>query len=184
MMVDFKKKTLSSGLSLVMAPMATESVTVLGMVRAGSSDEKSNQYGGAHFLEHMVFKGTKKYPGVGDVSRAVEDVGGILNAFTGTEYTAFWVKAPAEAAPKPKAKAPAVLKNVRLSHPLLSESTISFIFFLVESIRNPSNIHSANCYLNIFFGTKNLGTVFGTDSTNKSEALSIALTGHSSVFSI
>lgn len=96
MMVDFKKKILSSGLSLVMAPMETESVAVLGMVRAGSSDEIEGQYGGAHFLEHMVFKGTKKYPKVGDISKAVEGVGGLQNAFTGDEYTGFWVKAPAE----------------------------------------------------------------------------------------
>jgi len=96
-MVDFKKKTLSSGLSLVMVPMETESATVLGMVRAGSSDEVKGQYGGAHFLEHMVFKGTKKYPKVGDIAKAVGNVGGVLNAFTNTEYTGFWVKVPAEA---------------------------------------------------------------------------------------
>lgn len=94
MMVDFKKKVLSSGLSLVMVPMETESVTVSGVVRAGSRDEIEGQYGGAHFLEHMVFKGTEKYPKVGDISREIEGIGGIQNAFTWNDMTGFWVKIP------------------------------------------------------------------------------------------
>lgn len=94
-MVGFRQVKLDSGLSVVLAPMATESVTVLGMVRVGSRDEVEGQFGGAHFLEHMVFKGTGKYPAVGDIAKAVEGVGGVQNAFTSTEQTSFFVKVPA-----------------------------------------------------------------------------------------
>jgi predicted Zn-dependent peptidase len=75
-----------------MVPMATESVTVLFLVRAGSRDEAEGQYGAAHFLEHFVFKGTKKYPKVNDVTKAVDRLGGKQNAFTWTDFTGFWVK--------------------------------------------------------------------------------------------
>jgi len=95
-MIEIEKKKLASGLTVIMVPMERESVTVLGMVRAGSRDEIEGEYGGAHFLEHMVFKGTKKFPEVGDIAKAVESVGGVQNAYTDNEMTGFWVKAPAD----------------------------------------------------------------------------------------
>lgn len=116
MMIDFKKKTLSSGLDLVMVPMGGESVTVSGVVRAGSRDEIEGQYGGAHFLEHMVFKGTKEYPRVGDIARAVEEMGGIQNAFTWNDVTAFWIKIP-----KKYLKKGLEIVGEMMSSPLLSE---------------------------------------------------------------
>lgn len=94
-MIDFEERELANGLTVLLAPMKMESVTVLGMVRAGSADEVGGEYGGAHFLEHMVFKGTRKFPRVGDIAKAVESVGGEQNAFTSGEHTGFWVKTPA-----------------------------------------------------------------------------------------
>lgn len=91
-MLRIEKQTLKSGLTVVTIPMETESVTVLTVVKAGSRDEKETQYGGAHFLEHFVFKGTKKYPKVNDISRAIDEIGGIQNAFTSSDYTGYWVK--------------------------------------------------------------------------------------------
>lgn len=83
---------LSSGLTLVMAPTPSESLTVLSLVRAGSRDEVKGQFGAAHFLEHFVFKGTKKYPKTNDVTKIVDALGGRQNAFTWTDFTGFWVK--------------------------------------------------------------------------------------------
>ncbi|MCK5073335.1 MAG: insulinase family protein [Bacteriovoracaceae bacterium] len=61
--------------------------------RAGSALEKKNDLGIAHFLEHMFFKGTKKYPGF-KIAQAIEGVGGELNAFTSFDYTCYYVNVP------------------------------------------------------------------------------------------
>ncbi len=62
-------------------------------VKAGSVDERADERGLAHLIEHMIFKGTKKR-GVGEISRAVEAAGGYLNAFTSYEHTCFYVVLP------------------------------------------------------------------------------------------
>lgn len=92
MEIKHKVKMLNNGLTVVGAPNQSESVTVLALVHAGSRDEAADQYGAAHFLEHFVFKGTRKYPNVNDVSRVVDGIGGRQNAFTWNDYTGYWVK--------------------------------------------------------------------------------------------
>jgi len=62
-------------------------------VEAGSIDERPNERGMAHLIEHMIFKGTEKR-GVGEISRDVEAAGGYLNAFTSFEHTCFYVVLP------------------------------------------------------------------------------------------
>ncbi len=84
---------LNNGLRVVLAPvMGLSSVTVLTLVGAGTRYETVANNGISHFLEHMVFKGTKEYPSAADISRAIDEVGGVFNAFTGKEYTGFYVK--------------------------------------------------------------------------------------------
>jgi predicted Zn-dependent peptidase len=86
-------KTLANGLSYVVAPIAgMKSVTVLVLVHAGTRFESAETNGISHFLEHMAFKGTKKYPEASDLALAVDSVGGLFNAFTGKEYTGYYVK--------------------------------------------------------------------------------------------
>ena len=92
MPLKVKRQVLNSGLNLITVPMATDSVTVLLMVRVGSRDETSALNGLSHFVEHMVFKGTSKWPTAMAMNRAIDSVGGAFNAFTGEEYTGFWVK--------------------------------------------------------------------------------------------
>jgi zinc protease len=62
-------------------------------VEAGSIDEKADERGMAHLIEHMIFKGTHKR-GVGEISREVEAAGGYLNAFTSFEHTCYYVVLP------------------------------------------------------------------------------------------
>jgi zinc protease len=62
-------------------------------VEAGSIDEKADERGMAHLIEHMIFKGTHKR-GVGEISREVEAAGGFLNAFTSFEHTCYYVVLP------------------------------------------------------------------------------------------
>lgn len=88
--------TLKSGLRVLTAPVeGTASVTVMVFAGAGSRYEIETERGMSHFLEHMFFKGGKKYKTTEEVSRAIDGVGGDFNAFTGKEYAGYYVKVEA-----------------------------------------------------------------------------------------
>lgn len=92
--MDFQKTILANGLRLVTIPMPSmESATVEVFVGAGTKHEKEKVNGLAHFLEHMVFKGTKSYPSAQAVAGAVDGIGGEINAHTSKETTAYYIKA-------------------------------------------------------------------------------------------
>ncbi len=61
--------------------------------RAGSTLEQKSNYGIAHFLEHMFFKGTSKRPGA-KIAHDVESFGGEINAFTSFDYTCYYINSP------------------------------------------------------------------------------------------
>jgi predicted Zn-dependent peptidase len=69
-----------------------ESVATVVLARTGSRYEKAETYGIAHFVEHMVFKGTKKYPTTKVLSEKIDGIGAQFNAFTGEEATAFYIR--------------------------------------------------------------------------------------------
>lgn len=93
MQLPYHQTTLPNGLRLITVPMpSAHSVSVSVFLKAGSRLEEEPVNGLAHFLEHMVFKGTQKYPNQKEISEAVEGVGGILNAYTSEEEVCFWVK--------------------------------------------------------------------------------------------
>jgi predicted Zn-dependent peptidase len=88
-----QKTTLSNGLRVVTQNLEnTKSVTVLILVGAGSRYETPEINGISHFVEHMFFKGAKKYKNTKEVSEAIDGVGGDFNAFTGKEYAGYYVK--------------------------------------------------------------------------------------------
>lgn len=92
--MDFQKTILNNGLRVITAPMPSmESATVEVFVGAGTKHEKKRINGLAHFLEHMVFKGTKKYPTAQRISSLIDGIGGEINAHTGKEDTAYYIKA-------------------------------------------------------------------------------------------
>jgi zinc protease len=85
---------LANGSTLLVREDPSTPVVALNIwVRAGSVDERADERGMAHLIEHMIFKGTRKR-GVGEISRAVEAAGGYLNAFTSYEHTCFYVVLP------------------------------------------------------------------------------------------
>jgi predicted Zn-dependent peptidase len=88
--------TLENGLSVVIVPInEVESVTTMVMVGAGSRYETKTTSGISHFLEHMAFKGTKKRPTAIEISSLVDGAGAESNAFTGKEYTGYYIKSAA-----------------------------------------------------------------------------------------
>ena len=95
--MKFYKKILPSGLKIITVPMeATEAATLLVLVGAGSKYEHKKINGISHFLEHLFFKGTTRRPEVGQIHRALDQLGAEHNAFTGKEFTGYWVKAAAK----------------------------------------------------------------------------------------
>jgi predicted Zn-dependent peptidase len=87
--------TLDNGLRVVTTPMPTaQSVNVCIFVGVGSRMEERRVNGICHYLEHMLFKGSKKRPTALDISQAVEGAGGGLNAFTNKEFTGYWAHMP------------------------------------------------------------------------------------------
>jgi predicted Zn-dependent peptidase len=82
-------------------PLAgTRALTVLVAFDAGARNERPEENGMAHFLEHLVFKGGEKYPHYKDVNETAERLGGVLNAYTSHDIVAFHITVRAESAPE------------------------------------------------------------------------------------
>jgi predicted Zn-dependent peptidase len=93
----FERHTLDNGLRVLTADMPqVQSVTCMVMLAAGSRYETPETNGIAHFAEHMFFKGTERRPTARDIGMEVDGLGGEFNAFTGKEYTGYYVKCAAE----------------------------------------------------------------------------------------
>src|ERR1700757_1186893 len=88
---DFK---LGNGLEVVVIPdHRAPVVTHMIWYKVGAADETPGKSGLAHFLEHLMFKGTEKNPGDA-FSRQVAEIGGQENAFTASDYTGFFQRVP------------------------------------------------------------------------------------------
>ena len=91
--------TLANGLQVVVIQdHRTPVVTQMIWYKVGSADETPGKSGLAHFLEHLMFKGTAKHP-VGEFSQTVLKVGGNENAFTASDYTGYFQRIPREQLP-------------------------------------------------------------------------------------
>jgi predicted Zn-dependent peptidase len=89
--------TLNNGLRLHrIAVEGTRALTILVAFDAGARTERGEENGMAHFLEHLVFKGGKKYPTYRAVNDAAEGIGAVLNAYTSHDLVAFHITARAE----------------------------------------------------------------------------------------
>jgi predicted Zn-dependent peptidase len=93
----YERHVLDNGLRVLTAPMPqAQSVTCMVMLAAGSRYETPDTNGIAHFSEHMFFKGTERRPSARQIAGEIDAIGGEFNAFTGKEYTAYYVKCAAE----------------------------------------------------------------------------------------
>jgi zinc protease len=92
--------TLKNGLQVVVIPdRRTPVVTQMIWYKVGSADETPGKSGLAHFLEHLMFKGTAKHP-AGEFSQTVLKIGGNENAFTSFDYTGYFQRVPREQLPR------------------------------------------------------------------------------------
>ena len=108
------KSFLDNGIKVVTEEMeGVRSVSIGVWIKRGSAHEPPQKRGIAHFLEHLLFKGTKKRTAL-DIARDIESVGGALNAFTSREYTCFYAKVLA--------------KDIELAIDILSDILINSTF--------------------------------------------------------
>ncbi len=90
----YQQAILSNGLQIVTHTMPQRSSIALGLwLAVGGRHEPAHRSGLSHFLEHMVFKGTT-HRSARQIKESIEGIGGSINAFTGEEFTCFFVKVP------------------------------------------------------------------------------------------
>src|SRR5438876_5310347 len=93
----YERQLLPNGLRLLTAPIDhAKSVSCFIMLAAGSRYETPETNGIAHFSEHMFFKGTERRPTARDIGSEIDSIGGEFNAFTGKEYTGYYVRCAGE----------------------------------------------------------------------------------------
>ena len=164
--IPYQRRVLDNGLRVVTQSMpAARSVAVGLFVGVGSRREDESQAGLSHLLEHLVFKGTRRYPEPGGLSEAVEGCGGSVNASTDRELTVYSARVPAEAAPRAlEVIADLVLAPLLRKRDLVAEKPI-----IVDEIRmyvdSPGD-HVFSLFDELLFGRHPLGReIAGTPSS-------------------
>jgi predicted Zn-dependent peptidase len=163
------RTVLDGGVRLLAAPMRERaSVSIAFMFGTGSRIESADECGLAHFIEHMVFKGGRRYPTARQISEAVEGVGGTINASTDREATIFWAKVPAHRI----GVAVAVLSDMLFSPRFAAEDVARERQVVIEELRmyedSPQD-HVHTLYDAIMWPDHPLGwDVAGTEATVES----------------
>ncbi|MFA7653507.1 MAG: pitrilysin family protein [Candidatus Magasanikbacteria bacterium] len=89
----YQLSKLKNGISLITVPVAgTKATTVLALFPVGSRYEMPALSGGSHFIEHMMFKGTKRRPNTQAISRELDAAGAEYNAYTSKDHTGYYIK--------------------------------------------------------------------------------------------
>lgn len=93
--MDYSLNQLDNGLKILSVPDDNApSATIMVLVATGSRFEDETNLGIAHFIEHTIFKGSQTRPTSKQVAMEIEMLGGNSNAFTGYEYTGYYIKVP------------------------------------------------------------------------------------------
>jgi predicted Zn-dependent peptidase len=128
----YRKTILDNGLRVVTESIPhVRSVSIGVWTNVGSRDEDQSQNGISHFLEHMVFKGTRKRS-VRDIAQSLESIGGYLNAFTTKEQTCFYARVLDEYV----VKAMDVLSDIILNATFRKEELEKEKLVVIEELKN------------------------------------------------
>jgi zinc protease len=110
---------LSNGLQVLLAPnLQSPTTSVWVWYRVGSKNEHPGITGASHWVEHMLFQGSPRY-GKGEIDRAVVSVGGELNAFTDSDFTAYFSTVPRE-----HLTIPLDIESDRMTRALISDTEV------------------------------------------------------------
>lgn len=168
--------TLGNGMQVLVIPdHRTPVVTHMVWYRVGSADETAGTSGIAHFLEHLMFKGTAKHPDR-EFSKTVIRIGGSENAFTSTDYTAYFQRVPADKlATVMELEADRMTGLVLTDEVVLPERNVVLEEYNQRVANNPSARLSeqamAALYLNHPYGRPIIGWRPEIEKLNRAEAL-------------
>jgi len=153
---------------LVVSMPQLESATVTIWVKTGSRMEEARVSGISHFLEHMVFKGSKKRPSAKEIFGAVDAIGGDFNAATSKDWTNFYIKVRSSNLEE----AFDVLSDMILNPLLLTEELEREKGVIVEELRMHEDtpmIHIGDVFEQLIFQGNSLGRdIIGTEKTIRS----------------
>jgi predicted Zn-dependent peptidase len=125
---------LANGLTIIAEQMPVEAVNLNVWLKVGSALESDEINGMAHFLEHMVFKGTRRLAS-GEFERAIESRGAITNAATSQEYTHYYITT----APKDFAQLAPLQLEVVLAPLIADEAFDRERYVILEEIRRSND---------------------------------------------
>jgi zinc protease len=168
--------TLNNGLEVVVIPdRRTPVVTHMVWYRVGAADETPGKSGLAHFLEHLLFKGTKKNP-QGLFSQTVATIGGSENAFTSSDYTGYFQRTSRE-----KLKLMMEFESDRMTNLVLTDDVVKPELQVILEERNSrieNNVNArlseqmeAALYLNHPYGRPVIGWRHEMEGLTREDAL-------------
>ncbi|PIR41097.1 MAG: hypothetical protein COV31_03070 [Candidatus Yanofskybacteria bacterium CG10_big_fil_rev_8_21_14_0_10_46_23] len=164
--LDYELEKLESGLQLITVPMtSTNTATILVLVGTGSRHEAKEVAGISHFLEHMMFKGTKKRPGTMDITKELDGIGASYNAFTSHDYTGYYIKSSVEDFDLSLD----VISDIFLNSVILEEEVQKERHVIVEEmnmIRDVPQQYVHDLFQSLLYGDQPLGRdIIGTKET-------------------
>jgi predicted Zn-dependent peptidase len=136
----YRKTLLDDGIRVVTERIDhVRSVSIGVWIDVGSRDEKDNEAGASHFIEHMLFKGTKKRTAK-EIASSLESVGGALNAFTGREHTCYFARVLDEHLDRAVDVLSDILKNPRFNRSHLEKERKVIISEIKELEDSPADL--------------------------------------------
>jgi predicted Zn-dependent peptidase len=166
--LQFEKYKLANGVRVILVPDDKAVSTIAQvLVETGSKYETKKLNGISHFVEHMVFKGTKKRPSTKIIAEEIDAVGGQMNAFTGQEETGYWIKVPS----KHSKLALEVVADIYLN-PLLDEKEVEkergVILQEMAMINDSPGRKIEDVFMDLLYGDQPAGwSIIGTEKSVK-----------------
>lgn len=172
--MKYHRSTLSNGVRVIIVPVAgVESATTLVMYGAGSRYEEKKYNGISHFLEHMAFKGTTNRPSAREISGLIDGIGAEFNAFTGKEYTGYYIKSATAHVPLCLDVLSDMLKNLLLDPEEIEreKGVITEEINLYEDtpMRNIGDIYESLLYKDTPLGWNTAGTPENIQKLNRED---------------
>ena len=164
-LTGFKKFTLDNKLTVYAKEEHKLPVgTIQLWIRAGSLDENDKNNGVSHFLEHMMFKGTKKY-GVSEISRMIESNGGVTNAGTSKEFTEYYIDIPMQGFETAMDIIAEIAQNATFPAEEVDRERMVILEEIKRGEDNPQNVLFENFNKQLFTETNYKYRVIGTSES-------------------
>jgi zinc protease len=153
---------LSNGLEFVIKPSHLSNVVSIQLwIKVGSIHEQDGEYGIAHFLEHMIFKGTEQYKS-GEIAKVIEECGGDFNAYTSFEHTVIYLTVCADFADVGLNILAEIFQRSRLDPNDFEIEKEVILEEINKCLDNPGNIIGQKVFEKAFHSTPLARPIFGS----------------------